>query len=570
MKISSVFGSIGLGLIASLATIPASVAQQVPGATAPGSVITTRPDCLNLAPGQACPPLGGGTSGGGQIGGSAGLFLPPLLADLIGSGPSIADTGKNPGRPTDPKYPTDPQRPDPQNPGGPTGPDPGTSLPPVVNDPSGGPSGGIDPRPLPPIVGGGGDGETGTPQRPSGSTDAGGRPLPPRVGGSPEAAAPQANPFPQSAGPVPPVVGPQGGSAQPRATTGAFVPDEILAVVNGGTAVVEAIAAAQNLQVRNQRSSALLGATIVTFGIPDGRPVGLVLAQVQAGGQTLQTEPNHLFGLQQAASIPQYSLKKINLDPSQSKAEGIKIGVIDSAAEFDHPALAKVIAGYHDALPQLATADREHGTSIVGLIAGHGTTSGAGLGAQIYLSRAFEGGNSSADAILRSLDWAAGNGVQIINMSFAGPRNNLMERACAAARARGIVLVAAAGNQGPGAAPAYPAASESVIAVTATGEDNKLMPLANRGAYVFVAAPGVDVAAPIPGGTGFVTGTSMASAIVSGGIATLMSGNGKLGSTNAPDLVEAALAQTAVDLGEPGRDGHFGHGLADFAAAARY
>jgi subtilisin family serine protease len=142
-------------------------------------------------------------------------------------------------------------------------------------------------------------------------------------------------------------------------------------------------------------------------------------------------------------------------------------------------------------------------------------------------------------------------------MSFVGPRNDLLELGCMAARNRGMVLVAAAGNNGPKAPYGYPAAYDGVIAVTATDEKDALMPKANRGPYVFISAPGVEVLAPVGGGTDVVTGTSFAAAIVTGAIANLLHA--------APDhdagWIEEALAETASDLGDKGRDSDFGFGL---------
>ena len=148
-------------------------------------------------------------------------------------------------------------------------------------------------------------------------------------------------------------------------------------------------------------------------------------------------------------------------------------------------------------------------------------------------------------------------------MSFVGPDNDLLKSACASARARGLMLVAAAGNNGPKAPYGYPAAYPGVIAVTATDADDRLMPQANRGPYVFVSAPGVDMLAPIDGGTDAVTGTSFAAAIVSGAIANLLHDN----PDRSADWIEKALAETSSDLGPKGRDEDFGYGLVNAAAA---
>ena len=85
-------------------------------------------------------------------------------------------------------------------------------------------------------------------------------------------------------------------------------------------------------------------------------------------------------------------------------------------------------------------------------------------------------------------------------MSFAGPYDPLLSRALKKAHDKGIVLIAAAGNAGPQSPPLYPAADENVIAVTAVDENDKLLPQANQGPHVALAAPGVNVLEPAPGG----------------------------------------------------------------------
>ena len=122
------------------------------------------------------------------------------------------------------------------------------------------------------------------------------------------------------------------------------------------------------------------------------------------------------------------------------------------------------------------------------------------------------------------------------------------------------MLVAAAGNNGPRAPEAYPGAYPEVIAVTATDMDDKLLVVANRGRYVSVAAPGVDIFVAAPnGGYGFTTGTSVATAHVSGLAALLLERDPTL----TPDAVQAILMRTAKDLGPAGRDDQYGAGLVD-------
>ncbi|MDQ2704791.1 MAG: S8 family serine peptidase, partial [Pseudomonadota bacterium] len=356
--------------------------------------------------------------------------------------------------------------------------------------------------------------------------------------------------FTQAEPPAPPPIPPGSLAAAPPvaapvAIQGEFVPDEVLVTIDGDAAVAADIAAAFGLEVRSQRTSTLLGATFVRYGIPDGRPVGVVLAQLAGDQRTTRRAPNHVYDLQQAAGAVNYAFQRIALAPDSASGENVRIAVIDTAVDETHPALKGAIAGQFDAMPGVEVTARDHGTSVAGLIAGTGDFRGIAPGSKIYHARAFEGGRSTMDIILSALDWAAEQEARIINMSFVGPKNTFLEEACAAARERDIVLVAAAGNNGPGAPYGYPAAYDGVIAVTATDGKDQIMAQANRGPYVFVSAPGVDVLAPVGGGQDLVTGTSFAAAIVSGAIANLI----HAAPERSADWIEAALSSTARDLG---------------------
>ena len=150
-------------------------------------------------------------------------------------------------------------------------------------------------------------------------------------------------------------------------------------------------------------------------------------------------------------------------------------------------------------------------------------------------------------------------------MSFTGPRDPSIEQRMAKAAKQGVILIAAAGNGGLRAPAAFPAAYPNVIAVTATDADDKLFQMANRGSYITVAAPGVDILLPAPGaGYQVTTGTSFAAAEMSGIVALMLE--------RKPDLrhagVRKALTATARDLGPKGLrpkgfDTQFGAGLVD-------
>ena len=147
----------------------------------------------------------------------------------------------------------------------------------------------------------------------------------------------------------------------------------------------------------------------------------------------------------------------------------------------------------------------------------------------------------------------------MINISLAGPPNRLLETALARVRERGIIAIAAAGNGGPMAQPMYPAAYPQVVAVTATDARGRAFRLANRGEYVDIAAPGVNVRhAQAGGGYAASSGTSYAVPFVTVAVARLLRVNTE------PEAMLDALYASAVDAGAPGRDQIYGYGQLQF------
>jgi subtilisin family serine protease len=149
-------------------------------------------------------------------------------------------------------------------------------------------------------------------------------------------------------------------------------------------------------------------------------------------------------------------------------------------------------------------------------------------------------------------------------MSLMGADNALLARATAAAVDRGVVVVAAAGNDGPSGPPSFPAAYAGVIGVGAVDRRGRAYGGGNRGAHVDFAAPGVEVwaAGPDRGGA-YWTGTSFAAPFVAAAAAWAIHD----GAARDAAGVERALRAGAVDLGAPGRDPVFGWGLATVTPA---
>lgn len=349
-----------------------------------------------------------------------------------------------------------------------------------------------------------------------------------------------------------------------------FVADQVIVRyrLSAAQSAMDDVVRRLNLRHESGRTFQLAGATMHLYTIVGGAPVRQVIAALQADSTVVTAQPNYFYTLAQTTSSTtgdnQYAIARLGIADVHkiTRGAGVSVAVIDSGIDFSHPELAANSSVTLDVTSEENPVPHKHGTSIAGIIASAGTLTGVAPEAPVIGIRAFDTSNgdpsSSSWLIATALDMASKNGAGVINMSFAGPHDPLIERSVAGAAKRGIVAVAAAGNAGPDAAPLYPAAYDEVIAVTAVDSKDGLFAGANTGDYVAVSAPGVDILAPAPNGSYEIsTGTSMAAAHVSGMIALLLSRKPDL----ARDGVLQALGSSATDLGAPGIDSEFGLGI---------
>jgi hypothetical protein len=373
-------------------------------------------------------------------------------------------------------------------------------------------------------------------------------------------------------GPIPPAR--PGSFAAPEPTPvnlfdpEAFADSEILMTMRAGFGRVEAeaIAAENDLAIVEAEPIGLLDTIVLRLRIDDGRTPDEIIALLDGDLRVAYVGRNRIFRSQgqPKRKSPQYALVQLEIPAAHELATGtgVTIAVIDTAADLAHPALAPARITTASLRDDAAASD--HGTQIIGLIAaGGGLLLGAAPKADILSIPAFimdpEGSGSSSTTmiLLRALDLVDRADARVVNMSFAGAEDRLLAAALDAMDGEGAVLVAAAGNGGPGAPPAFPAAHPAVIAVTAVDSDDGLYAMANRGAYVEIAAPGVDVLAPAAGGTySLATGTSHATAYVSAAAALMLE---RFPDATAAEI-RAALETSATDLGPVGRDPDFGAG----------
>ena len=246
-------------------------------------------------------------------------------------------------------------------------------------------------------------------------------------------------------------------------------------------------------------------------------------------------------------------------------ADGIRIGIVDTGVDRSHPLIAKrriQSKSFRDNGKPAASTD--HGTAIVALLTGGTGENGTGLvpNARLYVGDIFHADEdgvavASTVSLLKALDWMRGRRVDIINMSLSGPPDDLLRDAVEKLAADGIVLVAAAGNDGPKAPPRYPAAYPDVVAVTAVDRDLQAYRRANRGDYIDISAPGVGIRLVAKGElVRHRSGTSYATPFVTAALAIMPRAH--LGMYRAEQLVNQFNVK---DLGPEGRDPIFGRGL---------
>jgi hypothetical protein len=247
--------------------------------------------------------------------------------------------------------------------------------------------------------------------------------------------------------------------------------------------------------------------------------------------------------------------------PADIDQMSLRIGMIDSQVDVSHPSLDSARIESRTFAPEGAELPDFHGTAIASIIAADdGEYVGLAPQAEVYAAAVFEkdqerGEIASTVSLVRALDWLMTSGVDVVNISLAGPPNRLLEAALGRAQERGVMILAAAGNGGPMAKPMYPAAYDSVVAVTAVDKGGRVFRLANRGDYLDLAAPGVSLLhARAGGGYSASSGTSFAVPFAATAAARLR--KVQPGS----DVLEV-LYSSAQDLGPPGRDEIYGYGL---------
>lgn len=323
-------------------------------------------------------------------------------------------------------------------------------------------------------------------------------------------------------------------------------------------------AKAAGFSVTRQETVEGLDLAVLVLAPPRGMSAREAVARLRALDPQGRYDLNHIYFESGATAAPGL----LAAAGAIASGEGLRIGLVDGSASASQPALARAPMTQRPFAPGGARVTA-HGTAVASLLAGSGGGfRGAAPGASLYVADVYgpTPAGGSALAVARGLGWLAQERTAVINISLVGPPNAVLERAVSALVAKGHLVVAAVGNDGPSAEPLYPAAYPGVVAVTGVDGRRRVLPEAGRGRHVAFAAPGADMAAAdLKGGFGPVRGASFAAPLAAGRLARLLPAPDPTGARRALE----ALGREAVDLGAPGPDPIYGRGLVAAELAVR-
>lgn len=331
-------------------------------------------------------------------------------------------------------------------------------------------------------------------------------------------------------------------------------------VATGIDAAATARAQANGFRLIEQREIEGLDLVFARFSVPDGQSLKSALKSFAKIAGDAEVSADHIY-FASGATTGRTASPLAASSPVDTPA----LGMIDGGVGA-HPSLNGPIEqrGFAPGAP-VASA---HGTAIASLIAGRGPIHGAAEGASLLVADVY--GNApaggSATLIAQALGWMAARRTPVVTISLVGPDNPLLRAAIRSAQRKGVLIVAAVGNDGPAAPPSYPASLPGVLAVTGVDAREKALPEAGRALHVDFAAPGADMkGAAAGGGVSQLRGTSYAAPLVAARLASFY---------RRPDAgrIEPSVRQLmaeAKDLGRKGVDPVYGNGLVCGTCATR-
>ncbi|MCK1991648.1 S8 family serine peptidase [Peribacillus muralis] len=308
--------------------------------------------------------------------------------------------------------------------------------------------------------------------------------------------------------------------------------------------------------------------------VPKGQTTGKLIEKLEKRKNVEYAEPNYLFKKMEIpndpAYIDQWHHKNLGMEAAWTKSMGANemiVAIIDDGIDRKHEDLTGKIVNAYDTIRKRKNIlpEGQHGTHIAGIIAGSANNGigGAGVAPDVKLMpiNVFEGKYADTANIIKAIHYAIQHKANIINMSLGvNAYSEAFNKAVQEASKKGILIVAAAGNEGDmgkNVQRVYPAAYSNVISVAATDKSDKRPSYSNYDSTVDIAAPGDKILSTLPHGRyGWMSGTSMATPMVAGVAALIWSNEPKLNKTE----VEYRLYDSAKDLGTKGKDIYYGNG----------
>jgi hypothetical protein len=319
-----------------------------------------------------------------------------------------------------------------------------------------------------------------------------------------------------------------------------------------------ALAQAAGFSVVSTRTLDGLDARIVVLQGPQGLSTARALARLRTLVPGGSFDFNHVYS-ESGAAAPGDVPSDVPASAAAPAAKPLQLGLIDGGIDAGHPVFRDLPIHHHGCGDVVVPST--HGTSVASLMVGRSADfHGAAPGAQLYAADVYCGvpTGGAVDAVADAMAWLVRERVAVINVSLVGPPNVILEGVVRQVIARGFIIVAAVGNDGPAAKPLYPASYPGVVGVTAVDAHHHVLVEAARGPQVRFAAPGADmVAAKSPAGFEAVRGTSFAAPLVASLLAAELREPDSAAAAHAIDTLKGR----AVDLGAHGTDPVYGYGL---------
>ncbi|MGH1470547.1 MAG: S8 family serine peptidase [Cellvibrionaceae bacterium] len=323
-------------------------------------------------------------------------------------------------------------------------------------------------------------------------------------------------------------------------------------------------------RIKTRQNMENLGMVLNVFRLPAGQSVNDLLPVLRQRFTNLWIDTNQRFSLMgedlKKKDKKRYGQHALQWQPENANCHhSVRIGIVDTAVNLNHPALRNVEITSKNFLENgIVAAKPNHGTAVAALMVGKNTQPEFGgllPNAKLFSAVVFRQRGKTKETtiewLVQGIDWLVGQDVQFINLSLGGSRNLILELALRKVVAQGKIVIAAAGNDGANSPPVFPAAQEGIIAVTAIDAKNRRYRKANTGAYIDIAAPGVDVWVANERGKGhYQSGTSYSTPMATATLAARFGDS----AISLPAIFEK-LQEFSIDLGPPGRDSEFGWGL---------